>query len=103
MPGASTGVLNMCIEPASTLTANTTSDACVRTFTHQVIETSNILNSTDDANKQVLIGPGLINHGLLEALCAEFAEGIMQEMLQMPTTDGKEIPNYFDANGVKIP
>ena len=40
-----------------------------------------------DANKQVLIGPGLINHGLLEALCAEFAEGIMQEMLQMPTTN----------------
>ena len=61
------------------------------------------MNSTDDASKQVLIGPGLISHGLLKALCAEFAEGIMQEMLHMPTTDGKEIPNYFDANGVKIP
>ena len=47
------------------------------------------MNSTNDANKQVLIGPGLINHGLLEALCAEFAEGIMLEMLQMPTTLGE--------------
>ena len=58
-----------------------TTDAHVPNMACQVKATSNILNSTDDANKQVLIGPGLINHGLLEALCAEFVEGIMLEML----------------------
>ena len=76
-------------------------DAHVPNMACQVKATSNILNSTDDANKQVLIGPGLINHGLLEALCAEFVEGIMLEMLHMPTTTGTKIPNYF-VNGKKL-
>ena len=103
------GVESKGYEPSSTTTGvdgcsgdeialpNATRDASMNTdarvpavsVARQVKATSNILNSTDDANKQVLIGPGLINHGLLEALCAEFAVGIMLEMLQMPTTLGE--------------
>ena len=92
------GFYESCV-PDSTKKACVNTDAHVPNMACRVTATSNIPVSMGDADKQVLSDPGLINHGDLEALRAEFTEAIVQEMLHMPTTTGRKIPNYFNNDG----
>ena len=62
----------------------------------------NVLNFVDDAKMRALKAPGLINQELFDALRAEFAEGIVQEMLQMPCAFQNDVPNYFDETQSRI-